>query len=151
MLQGLLGTVAVRFARLNLAVHCLIFRRRSRVSLMTSQFLKELGLGDDNAGCYNGNWTGSGEHTNAVCPSTGMVIARVRQGNESDYEACVVAMEQAKKAWAEVSADECICQREQRLACVWYGCKTGLNAAETSRGRIGVRALAYTPKLPAGR
>jgi aldehyde dehydrogenase (NAD+) len=59
-------------------------------------FLRELGLEDQNPGAYNGQWleTGGGwlESTN---PSTGKVIARVQQATAADYETCLKAAQAA--------------------------------------------------------
>ena len=55
-------------------------------------FLRELGIEDENPGAYNGQWLETGgswlESTN---PSTGKVIAKVQQANAADYEKCVEA------------------------------------------------------------
>jgi hypothetical protein len=52
----------------------------STESLTFSQypFLKELGLEEDNMGCYNGKWFGSGKDIIALNPSNNKPIARVR-------------------------------------------------------------------------
>jgi hypothetical protein len=41
-------------------------------------FLKELGLQEENLGCYNGAWVGNGPIITAVNPSNGKPIARVK-------------------------------------------------------------------------
>lgn len=42
-------------------------------------FLKELGIGAENPGCYYGGiWTGSGPSYTAVNPTTGESIAKIR-------------------------------------------------------------------------
>jgi hypothetical protein len=66
------------------------------------QFLKELGLEEENPGVYCGKWAGSGELLTSYNPSTGKHIARVRQATAEEYEACLAAMESGRKAWAEV-------------------------------------------------
>ena len=68
------------------------------------QFLKDLGLTEENAGVYNGKWSGSGELLTSYNPATGKPIARVRQATEAEYEECVTSMESARKSWAEMPA-----------------------------------------------
>ncbi|MFT7667485.1 MAG: aldehyde dehydrogenase (NAD+) [Planctomycetota bacterium] len=55
-------------------------------------FLTELGIKDKNYGAYNGEWfeTG-GEWLESRNPSTGELIATVKQANEADYERCLAA------------------------------------------------------------
>jgi hypothetical protein len=72
------------------------------------QFLKELGLEEENPGVYCGKWAGSGELLTSYNPSTGKPIARVRQATAEEYEACLAAMESGRKAWAEVSPAPCV-------------------------------------------
>ena len=42
-------------------------------------FLAELGLKDENLGVYYGQWTGNGSWVKSIDPSTGKVIAQVRE------------------------------------------------------------------------
>jgi aldehyde dehydrogenase family 7 protein A1 len=67
-------------------------------------FLKELGIGEDNVGVYNGKWAAHGPIAYSVNPSTGKPIARVHMGNKDDYESCLKAMEAAKHAWTGMPA-----------------------------------------------
>lgn len=71
-----------------------------------TQFLAELGLGEDNLGCYVGAgvWRGSGPTLVSRSPATGKAIARVAQASDEDYEAAFAAMEAGRKAWAETPA-----------------------------------------------
>jgi aldehyde dehydrogenase family 7 protein A1 len=69
------------------------------------QFLAELGLAEDNAGCYDGTtWFGSGSVYTSTSPGTGKPIARVTQATAADLERCVVACKAAEKVWAETPA-----------------------------------------------
>ncbi len=80
------------------------------------QFLAELGidLASPNSGVFFGGpspsspssspWGGSGPALTSVNPSTNAPIATVAQATENDYEACVAAMDGAKRAWAETPA-----------------------------------------------
>jgi aldehyde dehydrogenase family 7 member A1 len=66
-------------------------------------FLKEIGIEQDNLGCYNGHkWCGSGKSLFSVSPSTGKNIARIKLANEEEYEACIKNMEAVKEKWFEV-------------------------------------------------
>ena len=67
-------------------------------------FLKELGIGDENPGCYHGTWCGSGAVGTAVNPATGKAIARVHTATPEEYDACLDAMNAARDAWALVPA-----------------------------------------------
>eukprot|EP01112_Ceratiomyxa_fruticulosa_P012609 TRINITY_DN34_c0_g1_i2.p1 TRINITY_DN34_c0_g1~~TRINITY_DN34_c0_g1_i2.p1 ORF type:complete len:510 (-),score=123.20 TRINITY_DN34_c0_g1_i2:61-1590(-) len=62
-------------------------------------FLKELGLEEENPGCYNGKWGGKGELLTSYNPTTGKPIARVRQATPEEYEECIKSMEAAMANW----------------------------------------------------
>lgn len=64
--------------------------------------MKELDLAEDNQGCYNGKWCGSGPVLTSYNPATGKPIARVQQASEEEYEACIAAMDAAQEKWANV-------------------------------------------------
>eukprot|EP01138_Halocafeteria_seosinensis_P002143 gb/GECG01002193.1/.p1 GENE.gb/GECG01002193.1/~~gb/GECG01002193.1/.p1 ORF type:complete len:538 (+),score=78.11 gb/GECG01002193.1/:1-1614(+) len=69
------------------------------------QFLKELGLKEDNNGVYaGGQWKASGEVTTSYNPATGKPIARVRRGTKEDYERCVKVMQENKTQWQKTPA-----------------------------------------------
>ena len=63
-------------------------------------FLKELGLEEENPGCYNGTWCGSGSVYTSLNPTTGEPIARVRFATGAEYQSCIAAMEACKDEWA---------------------------------------------------
>lgn len=64
------------------------------------QFLAKLGLKEDNLGCWNGKaWVGHGSTHTAINPATGEKLARVKFGNEGDYEDCLKNMAEAEDAW----------------------------------------------------
>jgi aldehyde dehydrogenase family 7 protein A1 len=65
-------------------------------------FLAQLGLKEQNDGVYYGKWAASGKVVQSVDPSTGKLIASVREGTEADYASAVAAARDAFKAWAEV-------------------------------------------------
>lgn len=53
-------------------------------------FLKELGIEEENLGCYrNGEWVGSGPVVTAVNPTNNKPIARVRLANIKEYHETV--------------------------------------------------------------
>jgi len=95
-----------------LQVHNLPFAKFSRTLTSTRTamgygdypFLKELGLKEQNDGVYYGKWAASGNVVQSIDPSTGNVIASVREGTVEDYTAAVAASREAYKAWAEVPA-----------------------------------------------
>jgi len=59
-------------------------------------FLRELGIQDENPGAYNGQWLEtSGEWLVSTSPATGKPIAKVRQATRAEYEVCVEAAQAA--------------------------------------------------------
>jgi aldehyde dehydrogenase (NAD+) len=72
---------------------------------MRSGFLKELGLEGTNSGAYDGKWLACGGAVlESRDPSTGEVIARVRQATRADYDRCVDAAHEAFLRWRVVPA-----------------------------------------------
>ncbi|MEM7306946.1 MAG: aldehyde dehydrogenase family protein [Planctomycetota bacterium] len=68
-------------------------------------FLRELGIASENPGAYNGEWLdGSGEMLECKNPSTGEVIAKVRQAGADEYDAVIGAADDAFRRWREVPA-----------------------------------------------
>lgn len=67
-------------------------------------FLAELGLSEENYGCYNGKWCGSGSLLTSYNPSTGKPIARVRQATTQEYQSCIDAMIAARDLWQATPA-----------------------------------------------
>jgi acyl-CoA reductase-like NAD-dependent aldehyde dehydrogenase len=75
------------------------------MAAVPADILAELGLGPENLGCYDGAaWRAAGGLQPQLSPSTGAVLAQVRQGSEEDYEACMAATVAARRAWAETPA-----------------------------------------------
>eukprot|EP00092_Neocalanus_flemingeri_P065917 GFUD01080231.1.p1 GENE.GFUD01080231.1~~GFUD01080231.1.p1 ORF type:complete len:561 (-),score=159.29 GFUD01080231.1:193-1821(-) len=68
------------------------------------QFLKDLGIQEQNSGVFDGQWKGSGEVVTSFSPANGQPIASVVTGNLADYESCVVEAEKAWQMWADVPA-----------------------------------------------
>lgn len=67
-------------------------------------FLKELGLKCLNSGVYNGQWTGCGEITQSIDPSSGAVIAEVQGGTEADLEECIRVGHESYAVWSRLPA-----------------------------------------------
>jgi aldehyde dehydrogenase family 7 protein A1 len=76
-------------------------------------FLKDLGLEEDNHGCYDGKkWSGNGETILALNPTSGKVyiinkikfylfkkIAKIRMASLDEYERCIKNMEEVTEKW----------------------------------------------------
>jgi acyl-CoA reductase-like NAD-dependent aldehyde dehydrogenase len=69
-------------------------------------FLRELGLEEYNNGCTDGNWIASGTDIDCLNPTTGKVIAKVKQGTVENYESCLAAAEAARKEWWSTPAPQ---------------------------------------------
>ena len=64
--------------------------------------LEELGLEAENSGAFDGTWLDTqGEWLESVNPTTGEVIAKVRQATAADYEKVAAQSVEAFKAWRE--------------------------------------------------
>ncbi|OVA08333.1 Aldehyde dehydrogenase domain [Macleaya cordata] len=69
------------------------------------EFLKELGLGPRNPGCYvNGAWTGNGPVVTTVNPANNQTIAEVMEASIQDYESGMQACNEAAKLWMQIPA-----------------------------------------------
>jgi aldehyde dehydrogenase (NAD+) len=67
--------------------------------------LEALSIGNEVSGVYAAAWReGGGPTIDSLEPATGEVIGRVREGTIDDYEATVVAAEQAFQEWRMVPA-----------------------------------------------
>ncbi|CAJ0585945.1 unnamed protein product, partial [Mesorhabditis spiculigera] len=67
-------------------------------------FLKELGLKEENAGVFNGQWAATGPVVESVAPASNSVIAKVQNGTVADWEKAIAATQQAHKQWRTVPA-----------------------------------------------
>ncbi|KAJ1439935.1 Aldehyde/histidinol dehydrogenase [Sesbania bispinosa] len=68
-------------------------------------FLKEIGLGSTNIGCYiNGQWKASGSSVTSLNPSTDQTIATVTEATMQDYEEGLQACSEAAKTWMTIPA-----------------------------------------------
>ncbi|KAF8388717.1 hypothetical protein HHK36_025397 [Tetracentron sinense] len=69
------------------------------------EFLKELGLGPRNPGCYvNGAWKGNGPVFSSVNPANNQTIAEVTEASIQDYEEGMQACSEAEKIWMQIPA-----------------------------------------------
>jgi aldehyde dehydrogenase (NAD+) len=68
------------------------------------EFLRTLGIQDENPGGFDGEWLGSGDPLDSVSPSTGARIASVRQVSADDYERIVGRAHEAFLSWREIPA-----------------------------------------------
>jgi len=68
-------------------------------------FLRAVGIEETNSGAYCGEWLEtSGPLLDSRNPSTGEVIATIRQAGAEDYERCLAAAQEAFLRWREVPA-----------------------------------------------
>ena len=66
--------------------------------------LKKLGLTAENAGVFDGQWTGGGPILKSVSPIDGKVLASVRTATAGDYERAVQRAQAAFAGWQSVPA-----------------------------------------------
>ena len=78
----------------------------SKFSYHRYPFLKELGLEEENGGCYrDGEWVaGGGETHTSVSPHDGEPIADIKLASVEDYNHAIEAMEKEKARWAKTPA-----------------------------------------------
>jgi len=62
-------------------------------------FLKDLGLEEENLGCFNGKWGGSGPVITNYNPATGKPLATIRCTTEDEYEQTITEMQKAWLQW----------------------------------------------------
>jgi len=66
-------------------------------------FLARLGLSEDNAGVFNGQFVkGEGEVFTSINPATNEQIARVTTGTPAQLESCIQAMDRAKPKFSSL-------------------------------------------------
>ena len=66
-------------------------------------FLSELGLNDQNDGVYFGKWTGNGPVVDSLDPSTGKVIASVREVNMENEQSGLMVIRALRKTMLQLS------------------------------------------------
>jgi len=65
---------------------------------MTSVFEK-LGLADDNAGVFDGEWRGGGAKIDKISPIDGKKLASVRTASADDYDKAIARAQEAFLKW----------------------------------------------------
>ncbi len=60
---------------------------------------EKLGLSDDNAGVFDGEWRGSGARIDKISPVDGKRLASVRTASEEDYERTIARAQEAFLKW----------------------------------------------------
>ncbi|MCB1247288.1 MAG: aldehyde dehydrogenase family protein, partial [Acidimicrobiia bacterium] len=69
--------------------------------------LDALGIAPESSGAYAAGWrTGSGGTIESIDPATEQVIGSVRMADADDYEAAVVAAQEAFVAWRMLPAPQ---------------------------------------------
>src|SRR6266699_1116019 len=61
--------------------------------------LEKLGLGDDNAGVFDGEWRGGGTKIDKISPIDGRRLASVRTASEDDYNKAITRAQEAFSTW----------------------------------------------------
>src|SRR6201747_448726 len=61
--------------------------------------LERLGLGEENAGAFDGEWRGGGAVIEKFSPIDGKLLARVRAASDEDYERAVTRAQEAFVKW----------------------------------------------------
>ncbi len=69
-----------------------------------SDFLKTLGIADNNLGGFHGEWLGSGPQLDVITPIDGSKIASVTQITEDEYDRIVERAHEAFLKWREIPA-----------------------------------------------
>jgi aldehyde dehydrogenase (NAD+) len=68
------------------------------------QVLEKLGIAEENAGAFSGDWSGGGEVIEKISPIDGRVLARVRTASDDDYERAVTRAQEAFLKWRTTPA-----------------------------------------------
>ncbi|XP_058194852.1 aldehyde dehydrogenase family 7 member B4 isoform X2 [Rhododendron vialii] len=69
------------------------------------EFLKEIGLGPHNLGCYaSGLWRGNGPVITSINPANNQAIAEVTEASTEDYKEGMKACFEAAKTWMQIPA-----------------------------------------------
>ncbi len=65
---------------------------------MTS-VLEKLGIGEENAGIFAGEWRGSGAKIDKISPIDGTKLASVRTASDDDYQTTIARAQEAFEKW----------------------------------------------------
>ena len=66
--------------------------------------LEKLGLAEENAGAFSGEWSAGGEVIEKLSPIDGKLLARVRTASDEDYERIVTRAQEAFLKWRTTPA-----------------------------------------------
>jgi len=61
--------------------------------------LDKLGLGDDNAGVFDGEWRGGGAKIDKISPIDGRKLASVRTVSDDEYNNAIARAQEAFSKW----------------------------------------------------
>ena len=61
--------------------------------------LEKLGIAEENAGAFSGDWSGGGAVIEKISPIDGRVLAHVRSASDADYERAVTRAQEAFLKW----------------------------------------------------
>ncbi len=66
--------------------------------------LEKLGLTDENAGVFDGQWRGSGAKIDKISPIDGRRLASVRTASDDDYNKAITRAQEAFSKWRVTAA-----------------------------------------------
>src|SRR5215469_9435344 len=61
--------------------------------------LEKLGLGDENAGVFDGEWSGGGAKIDKISPIDGRLLASIRTASDDDYKKTITRAQEAFEKW----------------------------------------------------
>ena len=61
--------------------------------------LDKLGLADDNAGVFDGEWRGGGARIDKISPIDGRRLASVQTASDDDYQKAIARAQEAFSKW----------------------------------------------------
>src|SRR2546430_4574085 len=61
--------------------------------------LDKLGLGDDNAGVFDGKWSGGGAKIDKISPIDGRRLASIRTASDGDFQTAITRTQEAFSKW----------------------------------------------------
>ncbi len=76
----------------------------NKTGLKPPAILRQLGLTAENAGVFDGQWTGGGPILKSISPIDGKVLASIRTATASDYERAVQRARAAFGHWQSIPA-----------------------------------------------
>ncbi|XP_011503806.1 PREDICTED: alpha-aminoadipic semialdehyde dehydrogenase [Ceratosolen solmsi marchali] len=88
-----------------LITKCIYFNKYKATNILYKsytnyKFLKELGIYAENAGLFDGNWSGTGKIAESISPSTENVIAKVQQSTVEEVHSAIDKIYDCWPNWA---------------------------------------------------